>query len=155
MARRLVQYIEFTDDFDRESPADETLEVALDGTVYEIDCASARAKELRDFLAPYAEVAHDKWKMPARPGAKKRLTVQQSLAEAVTAKPKPVSEHSERLRDKRARTRIRDWAEVNGLPCTRTGKIPIETLQAYIESNPDAYVPATTLGDAGLEMPNA
>lgn len=150
MARKLVSYIEITDDFDRESPADETLEIAIDGMVYELDTNTVKAKEIREFLASVQEVAHDKWKMPPRPGKKRKAITAQGLTEV----PKPSSAEngskSHLMRDRAARSRIRDWAEANGYEPARTGKIAVEILQAYMTEFPDAYVPETTLIDAGL-----
>src|SRR6185437_4018565 len=85
MARKLVQYIEITDDFDRESPADETVEIAVDGMVYELDLTDPKAKEIREFLNPFMKVAHDKWKMPPRPGKKRKTVVAQALTETPQA----------------------------------------------------------------------
>ena len=145
MARKLVQYIEITDDFDRESPADETVVIALDGVVYELDLTDPKAKEIREFLHPFMQVAHDQWKMPPRPGKKRKSL----MAQGVTETPKPV-DTSTKMRDKEARDTIRQWANANGRELSKTGKIPVEVLRAFQSANPDAYIPETTLIDAGL-----
>src|SRR5690349_5286726 len=150
MARKLISYIEITDDFDRDQPADETIEVAVDGMVYELDLSDVRAKEVREFLAPYQKVAHDQWKMPPRPGKKRKGVV----AQAVTEVPKPKSDSSRdyaaMMNDRKARTVIRNWALDHGHGLAKTGKIPVEVLKDYMEAHPNAYVPETTLRDAGL-----
>lgn len=146
MARKLIQYIEITDDFDRDSPADETVEIALDGQVYELDLSSVRAKEIREFLHPYVEVAHEQWKMPPR----KKKRGKSVTAQALTETPKPKSDYASAKRDKEARDKIRSWAEGVGWELAKTGKIPVDVLREFMEANPDAYVPATTLIDAGL-----
>lgn len=151
MARKLVQYIEITDDFDRNSPADETVEVAIDGVVYELDLSSVTAKELREFLHPYQEVAHDSWKMPPRKKRRKG-PVAQALTEAPKpAKSKASEDYAAMMSDRAARTAIREWANGNEYAVGKTGKIPVEVLQAFMEANPDAYVPESTLIDAGLK----
>lgn len=150
MARKLIQYIEITDDFDRESPADETVEIAIDGMVYELDLQDPRAKEVREFLHPFMEVAHDKWRMPPRPGKKRKAVTAQALTET----PKPMADGgvktSALMRDRAARNEIREWANANGHELAKTGKIPVEVLRGFREANPDAYIPETTLIDAGL-----
>jgi len=151
MARKLVQYIEITDDFDRESPADETIEVAIDGTVYELDLSSVTAKELREFLHPYQEVAHDQWKMPPRK-KKRKSPVSQALTDVPKpAKVKPQGDYPAMMADREARSAIREWAQGSGHTVGRTGKIPVEVLKAFMEANPKAYVPESTLIDAGLK----
>lgn len=150
MARKLVQYIEVTDDFDRELPAEETVEVAIDGTVYEVDLSSVRAKELREFLAPYQEVAHDHWKVPPRQTKKRKSPVAQVVTEV--PKPQEMGVYQTKMTDKAARAAIREWANENGWEVATTGKIAVEALEAFIEANPGAYVPETTLRDAGLSV---
>lgn len=147
MARKLVHYIEITDDFDRENPADETVEVAIDGLVYELDLTTVVAKGLREYLAPFQDAAHDKWRMPPRPGRKGKAVTAQALTQA----PKPRGEdYAARLTDKAARDHIRAWAKAQGQEIAMTGKIPVETIKAFMIAEPDAYVPETTLRDAGL-----
>jgi len=147
MARKVVTYIEMTDDFDG-CPAEETVELAIDGMVYELDLSSVRAKEIRELLHPYQEVAHDKWRQPPRPKKKPKSTVAQALTEV--PKPRDSASYAAKMNDRKARVTIRAWAEANGRPTARTGKIATETLQAFMEANPDAYVPETTLSEAGL-----
>lgn len=152
MARRLVQYTLISDDFERDTnpdlKAEETVEIAIDGMVYEVDCSAAKAAELRQFLANWQEVAHDRWKMPARPGKRKALR-----AQAITQVPKPETYGGQvtLMRDRDARRAIREWCNENGHPCAKTGKLPVEGLREYMETNPDAYVPESTLIDAGLK----
>lgn len=55
------------------------------------------------------------------------------------------------MSDRAARTAIREWANGNEYAVGKTGKIPVEVLQAFMEANPDAYVPESTLIDAGLK----
>lgn len=148
MARKLISYIEITDDFDRNAPADETVELAIDGMVYELDLSDIRAKEVREFLQPYRDAAHDQWKMPPRPGKKRKGVTAQVITEV--PKPRDPAGYAAKMTDRDARKVIREWAASNGQPTAPTGKIPVEVLQSFMTANPDAYVPETTLRDAGL-----
>ena len=148
MARKLISYIEITDDFDRNAPADETVELAVDGMVYELDLSSVRAKEIREFLAPYQEAAHDQWKLPARPGKKRKGPVAQVVTEV--PKPRDGVGYAAKMDERKARKVIREWAVANGHKAAPTGKIPAETLEAFMTDNPEAWVPESTLRDAGL-----
>lgn len=142
MARRLVNYVEITDDFDRAIPAEDTVELGIDGTVYELDLTAVRAKELRDFLDQYREVAHDSWKMPPRPGRKKK-----SPAESL---PTLAGATRQKMRDRDARRVIRAWALENGHEAATTGIIRSDVIAAYREANPTAYIPASSLEVANV-----
>lgn len=154
MARKVVHYVVVTDDIDRESAADETVEFALDGWVYELDLTTAHAKELRELLAVHVEVAHDKWKMPPRKrrGRKQLEPLPQQLAALAVGslERSPTSERTSLMLDRRARKTIREWGQEHGHPAPDVGKIPTETIRLYREENPDAYIPRTTLVEAGL-----
>ena len=145
MARRLVQYVEISDDFDRGNPADETVEVAIDGTVYELDLTAEVAAELRGFLAKFQEVAHDRWKMPARPGRKGKPITAQDNAVMGEVKALPRSGQARSDRDRDARTAMREWAREQGYEVGGTGQLRSEIVVAYRETFPDAYIPPSTL----------
>lgn len=166
MSRRIVQYIAFTDDFDKKSIAEETVELAIDGMVYEVDCLASKAAELREFLTEWRGAAHEQWRMPSKPGKggkRERITAQGPKPLEIMATPRPAAMArpknaviGDMARDRTARTQIREWCNANGHPCARIGKIPVEGLREYMEQNPDSYVPETTVIDAGLrELPNA
>ncbi len=89
-------------------PADETVVIALDGTVRELDLTERHAKELRDLLAPYLEAGHPPGAQPSSPEGKSR-----SKGPNV------------QLVNARARQRlVREWADSRGLR-SEDGKRPI------------------------------
>lgn len=51
--RRIVTLVDDTD----ETPADETIALALDGVSYEIDLSSSNAAELRETMKPWVDSA--------------------------------------------------------------------------------------------------
>lgn len=55
MARRVI--IEFIDDYDEVSPADETIRFAADGVEYEIDLSASHAAVLREFFGGWTRHA--------------------------------------------------------------------------------------------------
>lgn len=101
MAQR-VQVI-LVDDVDG-GRADETVSFSLDGTRYEIDLSTARAKELRADLQRWVEKAR-------RVGAKPRAASRAGKSGDVAA--------------------IRAWAKAKGLAVNERGRISAEVRQAY------------------------
>jgi hypothetical protein len=131
MARQLIQYVRLIDDLDGtegDETTIDTVELGMDGIIYELDLTHAHAKALREFLAPYLEAAHSKAKLPKR------------------ALPKPsLPTRPPNSRDKDARAEIRDWARKNGYEVRDRGWIKAEAVLAYREAHPNAYIPATTI----------
>lgn len=101
-------FVELTDDIDG-TPAEETIEFALDGVDYEIDLTSQHAADLRDALGQFAEHAR-------RTGGRKKPAAKQA------AKNSGDREHN------RA---IREWAQEQGYDVSDRGRIPSEVVDAY------------------------
>lgn len=100
MAQKTV--VTYVDDITGE-PADETVRFGLDKKAYEIDLTGERAKQLRDALAPFVEVAR---RIPA--------------ARAVTADRPPARV------DRGQNRAVREWARSNGHNIAERGRIPEE-----------------------------
>lgn len=144
MARQLIQYVRLTDDLDG-TEGDETqidtIELGLDGTMYELDLTHIHVKELREFLQPYLDAAHSKARLPKRAMQKPSLP---------TRPPRQANIN----RDRDARAEIRSWARQNGFEIGTRGFIKPEAVVAFREANPSAYVPASTI-QFTEEMSNA
>jgi len=115
MARQVLETL--VDDLDG-STADETIELSLDGTAYEIDLTTAHATCLRQVLAPYVAAAR-------RAGGVRAV-----------ARRRPG-----RARSREETTAIRDWAGAHGFTVSRRGRIPREVLNAYHNRTNDAAPP--------------
>lgn len=97
------------DDFDPDDIADETVTFALDGTSYEIDLTTERARALRsaiDFFASHARVTS----RTATSTAKRR-----SRANATEYDP----------------AKVREWAKTQGIELSERGRISANVIQAY------------------------
>lgn len=103
MAKK-VQVI-LVDDLDGSSPADETVEFALDGVTYQIDLTSANAQRLRDDLAPWVGHAD-------RTGGRK--STRKAVGKA-----------------RRDNSEVREWARQNGYEVSDRGRISSEIQEAY------------------------
>lgn len=101
MAKEVI--VTHTDDLDG-SPADETVQFAIDGTDYEIDLNSKNAAALRKAFDRY--VASARRTAPAR-----RL----KLVRKSDADPKA----------------IRAWAAANGIQISSRGRIPTDVIERY------------------------
>lgn len=104
----MVQRVEIIliDDID-ESPADEKVKFALDGTNYEIDLSAANAAAFRELLAPYVGAA--------RPVTVRRNTRGRATQAATGA----------------SATEIRTWAQANGFEVSARGRVPAQVRKAY------------------------
>jgi hypothetical protein len=89
--------------------ATETVGFALDGTNFEIDLSEANANRLRDALAPW--VAH----------ARRVRGNSQRLSRPAGP---GASSHD-----------IREWAQSQGLPVSRRGRVPAEVRSAYEDAH--------------------
>jgi hypothetical protein len=87
--------------------ADETVRFSLDGRDYEIDLTAAHAAELRSALEPFV-------------GEGRRV---RGAARARTSQ--PAGSNREKLQ------RIRAWAQENGHPVNRRGRISLDLQKAY------------------------
>lgn len=100
MAQRVR--VELVDDVD-DSPADETVSLALDGVSYEIDLSAANAAQLREALAPWLGSAR---RTGGRKAAGKKVT---------TGSP----------------TDVRAWALSQGMAVSARGRVPADIREAY------------------------
>lgn len=105
MARTMK--VVLTDDIDG-TPADETLEFALDGTDYEIELNSDNAAKFREALEPYISKAR---RVSGSRASKKKAT---------TSRFDPV--------------KVRDWARDNGFEVSERGRLSSEVIEAYEKS---------------------
>lgn len=105
MARTMK--VVLTDDIDG-TPADETVEFALDGTDYEIELNSDNAAKFREVLEPYISKAR---RVSGSRASKKKAT---------TSRFDPV--------------KVRDWARDNGFEVSERGRLSSEVIEAYEKS---------------------
>jgi hypothetical protein len=105
--------IELIDDRDG-SPADETLDFALDGINYQIDLSEKNASELRELLLPYTSVAHRTGR-----GAAQQVRV------GGGSRPARSAADRERL------SAIRQWGKANGYAISDRGRIPQDLVEAF------------------------
>ncbi|MFR9774309.1 histone-like nucleoid-structuring protein Lsr2 [Nocardia sp. SC052] len=110
MARKVV--VEMVDDYDSQSPADETVSFALDGVTYELDLSHPNAKTLRDTF--------EQWTRHARKVGRIRRD-RSVLPRSAT----------ERIRT----ADIREWARKEGIEVSRRGRIASEVLEQYKQTN--------------------
>jgi nucleoid-associated protein Lsr2 len=101
------------DDLDG-TPADESVEFALDGRSYEIDLSAANSGKLRDRLAPYVSAAR-------RSGSRR----------AASSGPAP----GRSAADREQNPAIREWAVAQGMKISERGRIPSNVLEAYHQAH--------------------
>jgi Lsr2 len=97
----------FIDDLDG-SPAEGTVQFALDGTSYEIDLSTGHAQELRAALSPYVDAARKE------PGTRRPARSRRKPGEG-----RPDS------------TEVRDWARSQGIEVKDRGRIPAELVVKF------------------------
>ncbi|MGN2638044.1 histone-like nucleoid-structuring protein Lsr2 [Nocardia takedensis] len=105
MARKVI--VELVDDYDGESPAQETVSFALDSVAYEIDLSTLNAKKLR--------AVFEKWSGNARRVGRAPRTKSQA---------KPAAEREDTQK-------IREWARKNDLAVSNRGRISADVVEAY------------------------
>jgi hypothetical protein len=105
--------VTLVDDLDG-TEADEQVEFAVDGKVYEIDLSSANSARLREALAPFISAAR-------RAGGRRR-----SGASVAPARPSS---------DREQNQAIREWAVDQGMKISERGRIPSNVLEAYHQSH--------------------
>lgn len=114
-------YVELIDDIDGQE-ADETVEFALDGVLYEIDLSTENAEALREELRVYVENAR-------REAARKiRTTVGKEARTSAGVQTAATRERNQH---------IRRWASTNGIYVSNFGRIPGEAVAAF-EKNEEA-----------------
>lgn len=100
--------------------ADETVRYALDGTTYEIDLSAQNAETFRKALADYVD--------NSRRVARSRVGKPKSITPAPGVR-KPA------LMDPAQRAAIRDWANGNGWPVGKQGRLPQSVIDAYEDAH--------------------
>lgn len=98
------------DDIDQ-SDADETIYFSLDNVSYQIDLNAAHAQQLRDAMAPWIKAGR------RVAGRRRRGTT------AATAANRELSR------------KVRAWAEANGIPINKRGRIPANLIEQYRRAN--------------------
>lgn len=107
MARKVN--IELTDDLNPELSADETVEFSIDGVAYEIDLNSANSAKMRESLSVWIDAAR---KMSGRNRGRRPITAGSTI-------------------DRAEATRIRAWANRQGVPVASRGRIPADLINQY------------------------
>jgi hypothetical protein len=110
MATKVITFL--IDDIDG-STADATVSFQIDGEDYEIDLSTANTAALRKLLAPYMAAGR---KAGREAGRKSRRTVPKDQLRARGAED-PSS--------------IREWAQRNGHPTGKRGRLPEEIIEAH------------------------
>ncbi|WP_280483877.1 histone-like nucleoid-structuring protein Lsr2 [Nocardia farcinica] len=110
MARKVV--VQMVDDYDGQSPAEETVNFALDGIAYEIDLSVLNASSLRGIF--------EQWTPYARKVGRTRR------ARGSQAKP---------ATDRDQTAAIRDWARKKGIEVSSRGRIAAEVIEQYKHAN--------------------
>jgi hypothetical protein len=107
MAQRME--VQFIDDIDG-SPADATVNFAIDSSPYEIDLSAAHAEEFRSALQPYLAAARKV------SGATRRAS-----KTARSTRPSPSA--------------VREWAKSEGIKVSNRGRVPGELVVKFQEAN--------------------
>ncbi|MGW4330973.1 histone-like nucleoid-structuring protein Lsr2 [Nocardia sp. NPDC004573] len=109
MARKVT--VQLVDDYDGKSPAEETVDFALDGVAYEMDLSVVNASQLRGTFEQWTPHARRVGRV--RRGKNKARSV----------------DHREQVQA------IREWARREGIEVSSRGRISAEVLEAYNKSN--------------------
>jgi hypothetical protein len=110
MGKRIVE--ELIDDLDG-TPAVETVQFGMDGTLYQVDLSAANAARLRDALAAFIGAARRRRRAPA----------------FVARGGHPGGNRTGNDRDENRA--IREWAAGHGLPVSRLGRLKQEIVNQY------------------------
>jgi hypothetical protein len=110
--------VQLVDDVDG-SPADTTVEFALDGVSYAIDLSNENAAKLRESLAAYVACAR-------RVGGRKR-PAKNKAGKATSSAPTAA--------DRERNQAIREWARKQGMQVSDRGRIPADIVEAYNEAH--------------------
>jgi hypothetical protein len=136
--------IQLVDDLDG-SEADLTVAFAIEGRTYEIDLTAAHAEELRMALQPFVDKAR-RTRGFAPEGVVRRRRVSLTPTAAV--------------RDGDRRSKIRAWAQDNGIAISDRGRIAESVVRAFdqAQEKPAVKAPAkkaTAKAGAAKELANA
>ncbi|KAA5837349.1 Lsr2 family protein [Saccharopolyspora hirsuta] len=110
MAQKVT--VQLVDDVDG-TPADTTVEFALDGVSYAIDLSADNAAKLRDSLASFVASAR-------KTGGRKRTAQKPGKASSTPT-----------AADRERNQAIREWARNQGMQVSDRGRIPAEIVEAY------------------------
>lgn len=138
MAKQILTKL--IDDIDG-SPADETLNFAIDGRGYSIDLNTKHASKLRDFLGAYIDAGTP----TGRVGSPPQLS-RHSRSQAAAAA--PVSITAQRA----ANQQIREWANQNGHEVSERGRIPQSVVEAFNNSKNASTVVETVKKASGASQ---
>lgn len=126
MSRQVI--VRKRDDLNPELDADETIEIAYEGMIYNIDLCEENATVFREFLAPYLAAAFDKVKVPKAPAEPRK------------------GKNSDRALDPEVRENIRVWAAQNSCPIPQGAKIiGYDIRLAYYDATGDEGVMTASL----------
>jgi hypothetical protein len=107
MAQKVL--VQLVDDLDGTTSTEvETVQFGLDGVVYEIDLAESNAQRLRTTLGEYVDVAR-------RTGGRVKRGTRPSGASKAGGEA----------------SRIREWAQANGIELSARGRIPGHIVESY------------------------
>lgn len=109
-------------------PADETVQFALEGTMYELDLSAQHAADLRHRLAPFVQHA-------------RRVHRRGSRSQVRTAASR------ERSRQ------IRTWAEQQGLDVAAHGRLPTEVITQFEQAQRGGPPSASRRGRSSARRP--
>lgn len=104
--------VTLVDDFDRSTPADETVQFSIDGIAYEMDLCRSNAERLRATLEQWSENAR-------RTGRR--------AGKRIVAKSRPSVSREQS-------GQIRAWARTEGHEIAARGRIPVTIIEAYRSS---------------------
>lgn len=109
MAKKVT--VTLIDDFDGDGPADETVELSIDGVSYEIDLSAKNAKKLREDLKQWIDAGR-------RVGGRRRGRSGGASRGRASI-------------DREQSAAIREWARRSGHKVSTRGRIPAEIIDAF------------------------
>lgn len=149
MARELIQYVEFTDDMDKHSPADvRGIVMAWKGKAIVLDLTQGNYDQLEAMMDPIAEAAHQSVNLPKEimelgrdplsPARKAKTNKSDQLAiEGPSERGRRGGETARSLAvpDPAVRKDIRQWALRSGFPVKARGILPNDVTEAYLKAH--------------------
>ncbi|KPG13842.1 histone-like nucleoid-structuring protein Lsr2 [Mycobacteroides immunogenum] len=106
--------VTFVDDID-ESPAEGTVEFAIDGVTYEIDLSTKNGDKLRKQLQPWIDHA-------------RRVSGRRRTGRPSSGRPRAKIDRAQSVA-------IREWAAKNGHTISSRGRIPETVFEAFTAAN--------------------
>lgn len=132
----MAKLVVVVDDFDRETPATETLLFAFDGSDYSLDLSADNAKAFREAIAPYVDAATKLGKHQVQlKGAYRATTTVMPTGRDGRPWYRQDPRGDKRTEDAKKRYRgwARKWAQENGYQLGERGIIPQDAYDAYEE----------------------